>query len=183
MRKPETVNTFKTLVTDTSITHQPNDELAFSIRQGEKLNLPSIVKGVDSFELRIWTFGSWTHYDLFILRYSQNKWIASNYIYYQSDKVIDSLHLISKQLTNDTASKVQAYLIQDSVLNLPSQIAIPNFRDNTADGETYVIEIATNKFYKILDYHNPHYFNDPYNIYFLRLINFIKSYLNIYYSN
>jgi hypothetical protein len=179
IREHKTVDSFKTILTDTSITHRPNDELAFSKRQSEKLNIPIIVKGVDSFELRVWTFGFWTRSDLFILRYSQNKWIAANYLFYENDKIIDSLHLITKHATNDTAGKVPAYFIQDSILNLPSQIAIPGFRDNTADGVSYVIEIVTNKFYKILSYHNPHMFTDPYNKYFLRIINFIKSYFDI----
>ena len=178
---PKPVDSFKTLVSDTSITHWPDFEINFSKRQSELLNLPYIFKGVDSFELRIWSFGFWTRTDLFILRYSLNKWIASNYIYYDTVSLIDSLHLITRQVTNDTASQIQNYLIQDSILNLPSQIAIPNFRDNTADGETYYIEVATNKFYKQLRYHNPQYFNDPGHKSFLRLLNFLKSKFDIYY--
>ena len=174
-RRPEPADSFKTLISDTSITHRPNLEIDFSKRQSELLHLPYIFKGVDSFELRIWSLGFWTRTDLFILRYSQNKWVAANYIYYDNNNIIDSLHLLTRQIGNDTASKIQEYLIQDSILNLPSQIAIPNFRDNTADGQTYYIEVATDKFYKLLGYHNPQYFNDPYNRQFIRLLNFLKS--------
>ena len=180
-RRPESVDNFKTLISDTSVTHRPNFEIDFSKQQSEFLNLPGIYEGVDSFELRIWSFGFWTRTDLFILRYSQDKWIAANYIYYDTENVIDSLHLITRQVSNDTATKVRDYLIQDSILKLPPQIAIPNFRDNTADGETYYIEIATNKFYKQLSYHNPRHFNDADNRQFMRLMEFITSNFRIYY--
>ena len=181
MKKPETVSRFNTLVSDTSITHRPNDELNFSITQSKKLNLPIIIKGVDSFELRIWSFGMWTRSDLFIFRYSLNKWVAANYIYYRNGDIIDSLHLITRQITNDTASQIRDYLISDSIINLPSQIAIPNFSDNTADGETYYIEVATDKFYKQLCYRNPNNFNDPDNRRFTRLLNFITSHFRFFY--
>ena len=174
MRRPEPVDSFKTLISDTSITHRPEFEIDFSRRQSELLNLPIIFKGVDSFELRIWSFGFWTRTDLFVLRFSQNKWIAANYIYYRTENIVDSLHLITRQVTNDTATILQNYLLQDSILKLPSQIAIPNFRDNTADGETYYIEVATDKLYKQLRYHNPQYFDDPYNKQFIRLLNFLR---------
>ena len=180
-KKTKTVDSFKTLISDTAITHRPGNEIDFSKGQSELLNLPFIFKGVDSFELRIWSFGFWTRTDLFVLRYSQNKWLASNYIYYDSENIIDTLHLITKQVANDTAIKIKNYLIQDSIINLPSQIEIPNFRDNTADGETYYIEIATNKFYKQLSYHNPQYFNDPDNSRFLRLLNFLRSQFRLHY--
>ncbi len=180
-KRPETANSFRILVSDTSITHRPDLEIDFSKQQSELLNLPIIFKGVDSFELRIWSFGFWTRTDLFVLRYSQNKWVASNYIYYDTENIIDSLHLITRQVANDTATKIQHYLTQDSILKLPSQFAIPNFRDNTADGETYYIEVATNEFYKQWCYHNPQYFDDPDNRQFKRLLNFLTSNFRIHY--
>lgn len=178
---PEAVDSFNTLISDTSITHRPDFEINFSKRRSELLNLPIIFKGVDSFELRVWSFGFWTRADLFVLRYSQNKWVAANYIYYATENIIDSLHLITRQVANDTASRIQHYLSQDSVLKLPSQFAIPNFRDNTADGVTYYIEVATNKFYKQWCYHNPQYFDDPDNRQFMRLLNFLTSNFRIHY--
>ena len=180
-RGPEPVGSFRTLTSDTSITHRPDFEIDFSKGQSELLNLPIIFKGVDSFELRIWSFGFCTRTDLFVLRYCKNKWIAANYIYYGTENIIDSLHLITRQIANNNASKIQDYLIQDSIIKLPSQIAIPNFRDNTSDGETHYIEVATNKFYKQLRYHNPQYFTDPDNKQFIRLLNFIESNFRIYY--
>jgi hypothetical protein len=180
-KKPEAVKSFRTLISDTSVTHGEDFEINFSKRQSELLNLPVIFKGVDSFELRVWSFGFWTRTDLFTLRYSNKKWIAANYIYYDSENIIDSLHLITRQVSNDTATKIKNYLIQDSVLKLPSQIAIPNFRDNTADGETYYIEVATKEFYKQWRYHNPQYFDDLDNRQFIRLLNFLTSNFRIHY--
>ena len=175
------MGSFKTLVSDTFVTHKPDFEIGFSKRQSELLNLPVIYKGVDSFELRIWSVGFLTHTDLFILRYSQNKWVASNYIYFDRESIIDSLRMITKQVSNETAIKVESYLLQDSILNLPSQIAIPDFRDDSADGETFYIEAATKELYKHWCYHNPQYFNDPYNMKFKRLLNFLRSNFTIYY--
>lgn len=172
---------FKTYVSDTSITHRPNFEIDFSKRQSHILNLPNITKGVDSFELRIWSFGFWTRNDLFILRYSENKWVASNYIYFTNDKTIDSLFLKTRNVSNDTAQMICNYLTKDSILNLPSQIGIPNFIDNTSDGETFYVKISTNKFYKQLRYHNPEYFDEPNNKQFIRIMDFIKSNFRIYY--
>ena len=110
------------------------------------------------------------------MRYLQNKWIATNYTYYKTENIIDSLNLLSKVVSNDKAALIQNFLIQDSILNLPTQIAIPNFTDNTADGETTYIEIATSKFYKQISYHNPQYFNEPNNKQFLNFLNKIKIY-------
>jgi hypothetical protein len=182
MRKPEPEDSFKTLITDTSITHYKDSDIDFSKRQSELLNLPYIFKGVDCFELRIWSFGMWTRTDLFVLRYSRDKWIASNYIYFNTDVIVDSLHLKTRQVANDTGSKVYDYFIQDSVINLPSQLAIPNFRDYTADGQDYRIEVATDKFYKQWSYHNPAHFDDPDNRQFSRLLDFIESKFRIYYD-
>jgi hypothetical protein len=183
MKRPGAVDSFKTLVSDSSVTHRPEFELDFSKRQSQMLNLPIIFNGVDSFELRIWSFGFWTRTDLFVLRYSENRWVAANCVYYDTDGVIDSLHLIAREVKNDTASRIRDYLIQDSILSLPSQIAIPNFRDNTSDGETYCIEIATNKLYKQLTYHNPEYFKEVNNKRFLGLLKFLESQFRIYYPN
>lgn len=180
-KRPEAIDSFKTLISDTSITHRPNIEIDFSRKQSELLNLPIIFKGVDSFELRIWSFGFWTRTDLFVLRYTQNKWIASNYIYYDTENIIDSLHLITRQVANDSALRIQHFLSQDSILRVPSQIAIPNFIDNTADGETYYIEVATKEFYKQWCYHNPQYFDDPYNRQFKRILEFLTSNFRTYY--
>ena len=118
------------------------------------------VSTVSNWEFGISAFGNGQliHIALF-----QDKWIVRKLYLLWHQNVIDSLHLITRQVSNDTATKVRDYLIQDSILKLPPQIAIPNFRDNPADGETYYIEIATNKFYKQLSYHNPRHFNDADN--------------------
>ncbi len=180
-KKPTPVSGFRTLISDTSVTHQPGLEMEFSKTKSELLNLPVIYKGVDSFELRIWSFGVWTRRDLFILRYSRNQWIAANYIYYNQEAIVDSLHLITRQVSNNTAAAIQNYLVQGSILQLPSQNAIPGFIDHTADGETYYVELATSQLYKQWGYHNPQYFKDPYNRQFCRLLKFLTSQCSIYY--
>jgi len=178
-KKPTPSEDFKTLISDTSISR--GREIDFSKRQSELLNLPYIFKGVDSFELRIWSSGFSTRSDLFVLRYNQDRWIVANYIYYDKDQIVDSLHLLTRKVSNDTATKIQQYLTQDSILNLPSQIAIPNFRDNTSDGDVYCIEFATKRLYKQLSYHNPEHFKEKSHKRSMTLLEFINSQFKIYY--
>ena len=176
------LNTFKTLVTDT--TRGQFNDLEFGKWQSSRLNIQQINNGVDSFELRIWNFGMWARKELVILRYFDNKWVTCNYDYWENGKrVIDSLHLLCKQIDSNVAYKIQMFVTKDSILELPSQTAIPNFKDNTADGNTYFIEIATKTFYKTLGYHNPQYFNDPYNRQFLLLIHFLELYFNFFHTD
>lgn len=172
---------FRHLLADTSESERAKKELAFSNRSSEYLNLSNIFNGVDSFEFRIWSFGFWTRSDLFILKFSKGVWLSYNYIYYDNGKTIDSLHMFSNVINKDSAFNFAKSLCADSLLNLPTQISIPNFEDNTADGETYYIEIATKDFYKLLSYHNPQYFTDKSNKQFLRLIDKIKENYKIHY--
>lgn len=46
-------DSFKQIVTDTSLSHQSFNEINLSKEAAEELNIPYIHKGVDSFELRI----------------------------------------------------------------------------------------------------------------------------------
>ncbi len=174
-KKAQPISSFKTIISDTTATHQPSREIEFSKTNSDLLNLPYIFEGVDSFELKVWTFSMLTPEDHFVLRYVGNKWIAANYTCYTNEDVIDSIHIVSKQIPDSIGAIVWNYLLRGSILNLPSQIAIPGFRDNTADGETYYIEIATSELYKQLRYHNPGSFNDRYNRQFSELIYFLRS--------
>ncbi len=179
MRVPNTNTRFRMLVTDTSIRHLDHNELDFSKQKAIEFNLPYINKGVDSFELRIWVNSMIIPHFATILRFSQDKWNAYDYMYYENGKGIDSTIIKKRGLPNDIA-KLTAYLCNEDVLNLPSQDAIPNFHDNIADGQTCFIEIATKNFYKALDYHCPEHFNDSYNKKFMEVINFINRYLPVY---
>lgn len=169
---------FAVIISDTSITHRPNYELEFSKEQSDNLNLPYIFNGVDSFELRIWSYSMWTRKDLLILRYLKDKWVLTEYEYYTNENLVDSLQSNSKQILYDSISGIKNLLESDSLLNLPSQFQIPGFWDNTADGVTYHLEIATKKFYKFLSYHNPAFFKDKYNRFFQSILDALNSKLN-----
>jgi hypothetical protein len=173
---------FKTLVTDSAL-GQFND-LEFGKWRSSNLNLQQIYKGVDSFELRIWNFGMWSPKEVVVLRYFNNMWTTCNYVYQENGfGMADSIQIRCKRTNPEIAAKIQRAFTQDSLLTLPSQTAIPNFKDNTADGDTYFIEIATKKFYKTLGYHNPQKFNDPYNRQFVRLIQFLELYFDFFHTN
>jgi hypothetical protein len=155
----------------------PYNEIDLSRMRATKFNLPEIIKGVDSFELRIW-FNSMMIPDFStILRYSDTQWVAHEYEYYENGNSVDSVVIRKINLT-DSIGKVVSYLSDSSVLNLPSQYAIPGFIDNIADGQTIAIETSTKTFYKALHYHCPEHFTDKYNKRFMGIINYLNSYLN-----
>ena len=167
------ISDFKTLTTDTL-------DLEFGRYRTSMLNLPQIQKGVDSFELRIWNFGSTD--ELVILRCLDSRWITCNY-YYQINwkNIVDSQAVLCRQINPKIAANIVNYLTQDSVLNIPSQHAIPNFKDTSIyeGGCTYFLEIATKDFYKGLLYNNPHVHADSYNKQFIRLIKFLETHFKL----
>ena len=168
------INDFKTLTTDTT-------DLEFGKYRGSMLNLQQIQKGVDSFELRIWNFGSPN--ELVILRCLDNKWITCNYSYQIDGRnIVDSQTVLCQQINPQDAVNIVNYLIQDSVLKIPSQNVIPNFKDTSIyeGGCTYFLEIATKDFYKNLLYNNPHVHADPYNKQFIRLIKFLEIHFKLH---
>ena len=169
---------FKTIVTDT-MKLMPYNEIDLSRIRAKEFNLPEIIKGVDSFELRIWVSSMMIPDFATILRYSDTQWVAHKYAYYENENTLDSV-IIKKINLTDSIGKVVAYLSDSSILNLPSQHAIPGFIDNVADGQSCTIEISTKHFYKALHYHCPEHFTDPYNKRFLQLINFLNFYLHFY---
>jgi len=179
MHAPKDTTSFKTLVPDESL-GQFND-LEFGIRRSRMVNLPLLYKGVDSFEVRIWNFGIWSPWQVVSLRYLENRWIVCEYTYQiNSRDLVDSVGISCKTIQPAIAGAIENILTQDSILNLPSQTAIPNFKDNSADGDTYFIEIATKKFYKTLGYHNPQYYNDKYNKQFLQLLKFLELHFKFF---
>jgi len=157
----------------------PYNETDLSRIRAKEFNLPEITKGVDSFEVRIWVSSMMIPDFATILRYSDTQWIAHEYAYYENDNMLDSVILRKINLT-DSIGKVVSYLSDSSVLNLPSQHAIPGFVDNVADGQTCTIEISTKTFYKALHYHCPEHFTDNYNKRFMDIINFLNLHLHFY---
>lgn len=171
MRMPDEGRKFEQITGDSVFIK--TQALKFSKEFSEMLNLPHIFNGVDSFELRLWCSGIWTSRDLFILRYTAGNWEANNYIFYTNDGRLDSLFLTTKQIPGDTVHHITAFL--DTIKTLPTQIAIPGFRDNTADGIGYTLEISTNNYYKYLSYHNPSRYNDQYHKTFTQLLDRLKK--------
>lgn len=166
MKMPDDEKKFEQITGDSAFIK--NQALSVSKELSEMLNLPLIFNGVDSFELRLWCSGIWTGRDLFILRYSAGNWEAGNYLFYTTDSRLDSLFITAKQIPGDTVHHLTSFL--DRIKTLPTQIAIPGFRDNTADGIGYTLEISTNNYYKYLSYRNPSRYNDEYHKTFNQLL-------------
>ena len=166
---------FKTLTTDGQF-----DDIEFGKYRSGMLNLQQIHKGVDSFELRIWNFGSPN--ELVILRYLNGAWITCNYYYQINGKnIVDSQTVMCQQINPKIAASIVNYLTQESVLKLPSQFAISNFKDTSIykGGCTYFLEIATQNFYKTLLYNNPHVHTDSYHKQFIDLIRFLETHFKL----
>ena len=179
--KTKTFNDFQRLVTDTSKSQTNFNEIDIIGNMTSMLNLPIIDKGVDSFELRIWKTEPFSKNSLNILKYNQGKWRSLKYLfYYGYDTGLDSMKVYTVQTPNEI-NKIIAYLKQREILELPSQIAIPDFSDGIRDGQTFIIEMSTRTFYKLLRYHSPEsYLNEPSNVKFMNLIKFLDPYFKFY---
>ena len=171
---------FVVLVSDTSKTLFHFDELDFIKKKSELLHLPEICNGVDSFELRIWYSGFGMGTKLINLRNVGTKWICYETKYFSSERLLDSSFTRSIPAPKDL-NQIVRYFTSDSILNLPSQRAIPGFRDNIGDGQRCQIEIATNSFYKLLDYHCPEHYTDTDNRKFLQTLLLLDKYFNFYF--
>ena len=174
---------FKVIVTDTTITHNKHNELDRGQSYSRLLNLPNISNGVDSFEMRIWYWGLVEGNLLVNLRFAKENWIASKtecfFTGYGFDKKLDSANTKAIPVPKNTSSLV-AYFTSDSILDLPSQQAIPGFVDNIGDGQSCFIEISTKSFYKALDYHCPENFSDKYNRKFLEAVMLLNRDFSFY---
>lgn len=181
--KNRSSNDFKVIVSDTSKTHRNINELYLSKANAKLLNLPEIHNGVDSFEMRVWYWGFGGGHSLIDLRFINDKW--SGYrteIFLNSNGVVatlDSSLTKSLNIPKEIDSIVN-YFISDSILELPSQQAIPNFRDGIGDGQGCDVEIATKHFYKSLNYHCPEHFSDKYNQKFLEAVMFLDRFFHFY---
>lgn len=144
------------------------------------LSLSPIDKGVDSFELRIWVSSMMIPKHLIVLKYDQDRWGNYEYWYYPNDKLIDSMTVYNKPIPKEV-DKIVLFLKQAEILELPSQLAIPNFQDNIADGQTCTIEISTKHFYKALQYHCPeHFSSEPNNVKFMSIIKYLNPHFKFY---
>lgn len=172
-------NHFKVFVTD-SMKYRPFSELRLSQIRSKQFNLPEIIHGTDSFELRIWVNSVFAPKSAWILRYSDTQWIAHNYAYFETNTILDSVTVRRIKLT-DSIGKLVQYLTDSSILNLPSQHSIPGFVDDIGDGQFCTIEISTKDFYKSLHYHCPEHYTDSFNRKFISVVNTINSQFRFYY--
>ena len=179
----ETVNKNEPVKTSTVDTIKHTRQKAFA-EQATKLNLPSIEKGVDSFEMRIWVGSIFVEHELIILKYSDTSWQTQKIRYYKSEDGVT--HFKNEKIIKPTLSLP---LLIDSLkqINLDkfiSQEEISNFVDNIADGITYNLEIATKGSYKLFTYHCPEHFakNEINNKNFLDLLLLVDKYFHFWSS-
>ena len=171
---------FLRLVSDTSITHERYSDLEYINRKNQLLNLRSISNGVDSFEMRIWYWGFVGGYKLINMRYTESNWVCNETQYFYSQNLLDSsvTHSINVPIA---VKDIVSYFSSDSILRLPTQRAIPNFRDDIGDGQGCHIEISTKFFYKLLYYHCPEHFSDEYNKRFLKALLYLDTFFRFYF--
>ena len=153
----ETANNSKTTKVSTVDSFKLARQNAFS-DQALKLNLTTIDKGVDSFEIRIWVSSMFIEHDLVILKYSDTSWMTQKIRYYKSANGVTHFKNEGPTKPNITLPSLIDSLRQAQLDKIKSQEEIPNFVDNIADGVTYDLEISTKGSYKLLTYHCPEHF-------------------------
>jgi hypothetical protein len=156
-------------------------------KANDKFNLPIIHHGVDSFELRIWLTSKALNLAspdaVKILKYSNSKWELSFIGLYSGLVEDSSQHEVTNKLFIE--QKDPSYNLlgiidkvdQMKLKDIPTQDDLPNFVDNTTNGNYYTIELATNKYYKLLRYHNPELFPIDSNC------NKINLFIKFFYDN
>jgi hypothetical protein len=171
----------------TNDTRKKNNEVirdsSLTTRLSTALHLPKIEKGVDSFELRLWSSLSMTDLQILTtLRFSDGLWHCTQSRYWigaitewgkNRSLYVDSVETRKVVPTipyKDLLDTIRRY----HITNIPSQQDIPGFVDRTADGMVYVLEIAeSNKYYSIT-YRNPQTYDDSAN----KKISSLLSFLN-----
>jgi hypothetical protein len=153
-------------------------------RLTDALLLPRLDHGVDSFELRVWKEMAIVDLNFVtIVSFKNSSWHLSETTYWKqfTDDIrnfkIDSLE------TRWFTPKISNQAIVDSVTSfrldtIPTQWQTPNFRNRTADGSTYVIEIATKRFYKRLSYSNPKIYQEVNHQKIMAFLNFCSRNFN-----
>ena len=134
----------------------------------DALLLSRIDSGVDSIELRIWNKSAIINlHQLTILNYKDSGWHLTRTTYWSNTvwNLDNSKITIDSSETKQLDSKIPYTAVADTIAKyrldtIPTQTQIPNFEDRTADGTTYVIELATNKYYKSLSYSNPKFYTE-----------------------
>jgi hypothetical protein len=159
------------------------------MRLANTLNLPRIDKGVDSFELRLWSSLSGTDLQILtILRFSDSAWCCTESRYWVGsiDEWGKNRSLYADSVfTRRILPKTPFNIILDTLnqyelFKLPSQHEIPGFVDKTADGMNYTLEISTSQSYKVIKYRNPQYYNDTLNRKITSLLKFLNHSINAF---
>jgi hypothetical protein len=156
------------------------------------LNFSQIEKGVDSFELRLWSSVATTDFNfLTILKYSDSTWHLTETRYWienvKNYPNADLMMLDSSKTKLNFPTRSFEKII-DSIESfridlIPSQHQIAGFMDKTADGAYYTLEVATKRYYKLLSYHNPKYYEDSSNKRVVELLNFLERDLRAFVMN
>jgi hypothetical protein len=160
---------FKLIIPDTTKELGKNLNL-WRVKANKTFELPLIHDGVDSFELRIWEGTKFQNPNkVRILNYADSSWkLTLAYLYSgliedsSQHEVINKLFLENRRASQTLSAII--YLLRDmQIERIPTQEELPSFEDTTTEGFYYTIELATNKYYKLLRYHNPDSFSRDLN--------------------
>jgi hypothetical protein len=171
-----------------------SDSLTFERHQNltNALNLSQINQGVDSFELRLWSSLAPTDLAILtILKFIDSAWHLTEtqyWISYTNKYPAPDLFILDSSTTKKQGHKVEFSALIDSIesfnlQNIPDQNKIPDFRDGTADGMYYTLEVATKTKYKIFSYHNPARYQDSTNRKVTDILVFLQRNLNAFVMN
>lgn len=145
------------------------------------LKLPPVNLMNDSFALRLWTGTMFVENDLIMLAYKNGIWQSGKFRYSRNDKGVGTIKKIKIKGELSINSLVDSLKLIDFT-NLPSQEEIKDFRDNVADGITYLLEISDKRYYKLLIYHCPEHYikSEENNRRFLDIIYLLDRHFHFY---
>jgi len=137
------------------------------------LKIPTLEKGVDSLEFRLWvvdqlSLGS----NLFILKYQNNNWVGENIFFIEGhDSEGKERHIFNKKkgIKIDGNAYIKRHFIslektfpliqileKYNLLNFPTQRSLDEYKGGCClDGVVYYYEIATKNSYRFCVYNNP----------------------------
>lgn len=160
---------FKAIITDSSLGHEYDLIQAYPDFT-RKVNLPSIERGVDSFEYRFWLHVEANIINLIRIRYNNSKWLFTETMIYSHipdykfdrfstknhllETVVDSIHtrsIVPRISIKAFIDSLQSYNFEEA----PSNLEIANSFYLPTDAWTYTIELAAKNSHRMIIYTCP----------------------------
>lgn len=163
---PQFIDTIKSFKYDNPTDDgRPDIFYTLAKSKAKQLQLPSIEKGFDGLQIRVWyEYSRSNRRQLVTIINHKSQWEAAVYEMEIKDgpgqEILTSVEtLLVPKSGWDTFNKT---LIDLKIITLPDMNNIPGLEDRYKDGKAYSIEIATKHQYRFYTYHLPEEFQDKF---------------------